>query len=84
MAIAFQRFGRFKRWIGSCISGFFCGIKNGIMFVLRGGRPRGRPDENGQELIEDKDFQVTVGNSIAQEASQVNSDFLLHRVRTAT
>ena len=63
MAIAFNRIGRFKRWIKQSIGNFFRGIKNGIVRAIRGprggtGSGSGGPDIIALEVTDEKDFQV--------------------------
>ncbi len=59
MAIASQRIGRFKRWIIGGIVGFFRGIKNCFLFILRGGRRIRDPDIDMEMITDDKEFQVS-------------------------
>ena len=40
MAIAFQRISRFKAWIKGGIVGFFRGIRNGVIRLIRRGDSR--------------------------------------------
>ena len=64
MAIAFNRIGRFKRWIKESIANFFRGIKNSIVRAIRGprggnGNGSGGPDIIALEVTDEKDFQVS-------------------------
>jgi len=56
MAIAFDRIARFKAWIKNGIIGFFRGIKNRLLRLIRGGGGRG--DDIQLEVTEENDFQV--------------------------
>jgi hypothetical protein len=56
MAIAFGRIGRFKAWIRNGVVGFFRGIKNRLLRLVRGGNGRG--NEIQLEVTEENDFQV--------------------------
>ena len=65
MAIAFNRIGRFKRWIKQSIGNFFRGIKNSIVRAIRGPRGgtghsgSGGPDIIALEVTDEKDnYQV--------------------------
>ena len=63
MAIAFGRIGRFKRWVGSSIAGFFRGCKNKIVRAIRGPRGGNGSGSGGADIIalevtDEKDFQV--------------------------
>ena len=63
MVIAFQRIGRFKRWIINGIKGFFIGIKNTIVGAVRGPRGGNGNNSGGADIIalevtDEKDFQV--------------------------
>ena len=63
MFIAFDRIGRFKRWIIGSIIGFFRGIKNAIVRAIRGprggaGNGNGGADIIALEVTDEKDFQV--------------------------
>ena len=65
MVIAFNRIGRFKRWIGRGIVGFFRGIKNGIVRAIRGPRGGNGSGSGGADIIalevtDAKDFQVMI------------------------
>ena len=63
MFIAFDRIGRFKRWVIGGIVGFFRGIKNGIVRAIRGPRGGNGSGSAGADIIalevtDEKDFQV--------------------------
>ena len=63
MFIAFNRIGRFKRWIINGVKGFFIGIKNTIVGAVRGprggnGNGSGGADIIALEVTDEKDFQV--------------------------
>jgi len=58
MAIAFGRIGRFKAWVRNGVVGFFRGIKNRLLRLIRGGGGRG--NEIQLEVTEDNEFQVSV------------------------
>lgn len=59
MAIAFQRVGRFKAWVKGGIVGFFRGIKNGIVRLVRGNRCS-RENDIALEVTEDKELKVNI------------------------
>ena len=56
MAIAFGRIGRFKGWVKGGIVGFFRGIKNKVVAIIRGGNGRG--NDIPLEVTEENEFQV--------------------------
>ena len=56
MAIAFERIARFKAWVKNGIIGFFRGIKNRLLRLIRGGGGRG--DDIQLEVTEENEFQV--------------------------
>ena len=63
MFIAFDRIGRFKRWVAGGIVGFFRGIKNSIVRAIRGPRAVNGSGSGGADIIalevtDEKDFQV--------------------------
>ena len=63
MFIAFDRIGRFKRWVIGGIIGFFRGIKNAIVRAIRGPRGGAGNGNAGADIIalevtDEKDFQV--------------------------
>jgi len=71
MKIAFDRIGRFKRWIKNGIAGFFRGIKNSIVRAVRGprggnGNGSGGVDVIALEVTDEKDFQVNFSPSTVE------------------
>ena len=58
MAIAFERIARFKAWVKNGIIGFFRGIKNRLLRLIRGGGGRG--DDIQLEVTEENEFQVGI------------------------
>ena len=57
MAIAFGRIGRFKAWVKNGVIGFFRGIKDRLLRLIRGGG-NGRGNDIQLEVTEENDFQV--------------------------
>ena len=51
MFIAFNRIGRFKRWIINGVKGFFIGIKNTIVGAVRGPRGGNGNGSGGADII---------------------------------
>ena len=73
MFIAFDRIGRFKRWIKDGIAGFFRGIKNGIVRAIRGPRAGNGGGSGGIDIIalevtDEKDFQVIIALIVVSTA----------------
>lgn len=77
MAIAFQRVGRFKAWVKGGIVGFFRGIKNGIVRLVRGNRCS-RENDIALEVTEDKELKVNIITLAFVTSSFLIFDSLMH------